>query len=98
MTESPFTSDRMFKQYFRITLGRKICVTTTHWDRVDKEVGAGREEEIRDTCCAPDTAMARFLGTQESVWDVVKTLLHSCYLVRPFLSLHTLRSLITRTT
>jgi hypothetical protein len=85
MTESPFASHRMFEPSIGINLGRKICVTTTHWDRGDKEVGASREEEIRDKYCAPDTAMARFLGTQESAWDVVRTLLHSCHLVGPFI-------------
>jgi hypothetical protein len=58
-------------------LGQKVCVTTTHWDRVDKEVGVQREKEIKENYCATGTPMARFLHTRESAWDVVETLLQA---------------------
>ncbi|KAF8226277.1 hypothetical protein L208DRAFT_1302672, partial [Tricholoma matsutake] len=77
MTEPPFTSEGMFEQYCGNNVGRKICVTTTHWDRVDKEVGARREEEISDKYCATGMTMARFRRTQESAWQVVETLLEA---------------------
>jgi hypothetical protein len=72
----PFTKG-LFGRYWGVDLGRNVCVTTTHWDRVDKQVGAQREKEIRENYCATGTPMARFLHTRESAWDVVETLLQA---------------------
>jgi hypothetical protein len=77
MTEVPFTSEGMFEQYCGRNLGQKICITTTHWDRVPEAVGAEREQEIEDKYCATGTAMARFMRTRESAWEVVETLLRA---------------------
>ena len=77
MTEPPFTSARMFELYCGYNLGRRICVTTTHWSRVPETVGVKREQEIEDKCCATGTTVARFLRTRESAWEVVETLLQA---------------------
>lgn len=77
MTEPPFTDEEMFERYCGSNLGRKICVVTTHWDRIERGLGAQREKEIKDNYCATGTTMARFLHTRESAWDVVETLLEA---------------------
>jgi len=77
MTEFPFTNEAMFEQYCGKNLGRRICVTTTHWDQVNKEVATRRESEIREKYCVTGTTMARFLCTRESAWEVVEKLLQA---------------------
>jgi hypothetical protein len=77
MTEGLITNETMFDQYCGKHVGRKICVTTTHWDRVDEEIGAQRETEIRDKYRATGATMARFQRTHTSAWEVVETLLQA---------------------
>ena len=77
MTEICFTDKAAFEQYCGKNLGRKICIVTTHWDKIDNEVGTRRETEIREKYCMTGTTMARFLCTRESAWEVVETLLQA---------------------
>jgi hypothetical protein len=77
MTEPPFTNQEVFEEFCGDELGKKICVTTTHWDLVDEQTGEKREVDIKRDYCVNGTTMARFKGTQESAWHAVDTLLQA---------------------
>lgn len=77
MTEPPFTDQIGFGNFCGDALGRKICVTTTHWDLVDEQTGKKREEVIKNDYCVTGTTMVRFNGTHDSAWVAVDTLLQA---------------------
>ncbi|KAF9469797.1 hypothetical protein BDZ94DRAFT_1243279 [Collybia nuda] len=77
ITEPPFTNQATFQTFCGEDIGKKICIVTTYWDKVDQSTGEKREKDIENKYCAAGTPMARFElnKAHDSAWLAVSKIL-----------------------
>jgi hypothetical protein len=79
MTGTPFKNLRMFEELCGKNAFKNIILTTTMWDKVDKEKGEDRERQLKQeywrTMLERNSTTSRFLRTRESAFEVIEPLI-----------------------
>ncbi|KAH7924807.1 kinase-like protein [Leucogyrophana mollusca] len=75
MRGAPLRNLNMFEELCGVNALQNVILTTTMWDEVPAEVGAQRENQLRNEFWGPMIShgcrTARFESTWESAWDIV---------------------------
>ncbi|KAH7925401.1 kinase-like protein [Leucogyrophana mollusca] len=75
MRGAPLRNLDMFQELCGVNALQNVVLTTTMWDEVPVEVGAQREDQLRNEFWGPMIShgcrIARFESTWESAWDII---------------------------
>ena len=81
MAGTPLKNLRMFEELCGKNAFQSVILTTTMWDKVDKEVGEERERELKtkywQSMLERNSTTSRFLRTRESAFDLIEPLIEA---------------------